>query len=189
MILQSGEETGDGCQGDARRRALHAAFPSPTSLLAFHDSAQPSRGSHRRRPRATRSRTSIREHRPCKGVGGHGAYPQTTKDPIVLASPHRDGAADPRQPREQSARPRGGDGRQLPCRDQEQHHPRRGQAPLTVRSYTPEARKLLLDGIAADRARRGDRRRHSRRPHAHGGRSRQPYTPTRPSTPSRCRII
>ena len=83
-----------------------------------------------------------------RGVGGHGAYPQTTKDPIVLASPHRDDAADPRQPREQPARAGGGDGRQLPGGHKHNIIPDEAKLQLTVRSYTPEVRKLLLDGIA-----------------------------------------
>ena len=39
---------------------------------------------------------------------------------------------------------------------------------LTVRSFTPEVRRRLLDGIAAHRPRRGDRRRHPRGPDAGG---------------------
>ena len=103
-----------------------------------------------------------------RGVGGHGAYPQTTKDPIVLASRDRHRPADPGQPRERPAQP----------------------AVVTVGSFhagtkhniISDEAKLAADGAQLhardpqaaarrhrpDRTRRGDRGRHARRQDADG---------------------
>ena len=101
-----------------------------------------------------------------QGVGGHGAYPQTTKDPIVLASRivttlqtlvSREN--DPLDPAVVTVGSFHAGAKHNIISDE-------AKLQLTVRSYKPEVRKLLLDGIAPDRARRGDRRRHARGPHA-----------------------
>jgi hippurate hydrolase len=82
-----------------------------------------------------------------KGVGGHGAYPQTTKDPIVLASrivttlqtlvSRENNPADPAVVTVGSFQA----GAKHNIISDE------ARLQLTVRSYTPEVRKLLLDGI------------------------------------------
>ncbi len=82
-----------------------------------------------------------------KGVGGHGAYPQTTRDPIVLASRivttlqtlvSREN--DPAQPAVVTVGSFHAGAKHNIISDE-------AKLQLTVRSYTPEVRKLLLDGI------------------------------------------
>ena len=100
---------------------LFTRFPKPDYLLAFHDTASLPAGVIGITPGYALANVDT-VNIDVNGVGGHGAYPQTTKDPIVLAARIVDGAADLGQPREQSARAGGGDGRQLPCGHQAQHH-------------------------------------------------------------------
>jgi amidohydrolase len=84
MILQPGEETVQGARA-MLDDGLFTRFPKPDYLLAFHDAASLPAGQIGITPRyalASVDSVNITVH----GVGGHGAYPQTTKDPIVLAS-------------------------------------------------------------------------------------------------------
>ena len=64
---------------------LYTRFPKPDVMLAFHDSAALPAGVIGVTPRLHVRQRRHGRH-PVRGVGGHGAYPQTTKDPIVLAS-------------------------------------------------------------------------------------------------------
>ena len=83
-----------------------------------------------------------------KGVGGHGAYPQATKDPIVLASrivmalqtliSRENSPLDPAVVTVGSFH--SGTKHNIISDD--------ARLQLTVRSYTPEVRKKLLDGIS-----------------------------------------
>ena len=82
-----------------------------------------------------------------RGLGGHGAYPQTTKDPIVLASRivttlqtlvSREN--DPSQPAVVTVGSFQAGAKHNIISDD-------AKLQLTVRSYTPEVRKALLDGI------------------------------------------
>ena len=107
---------------------LYTRFPKPDAALAFHDAAALPAGVIGITPGYALANVDSVDIS-VKGVGGHGAYPQTTKDPIVLAVAHRHHAADPGQPRERPRRSGGGHRRQLPRRRQAQHHLRRGQAP------------------------------------------------------------
>lgn len=83
-----------------------------------------------------------------RGVGGHGANPQTTKDPIVLASrivvTLQTLVSREKSPLEPAVLTVGsfqGGSRSNVIPDE-------AKLQLTVRSYKPEVRKLLLDGIA-----------------------------------------
>ena len=83
-----------------------------------------------------------------RGVGGHGAYPQTTKDPIVLASrivmtlqtlvSRENNPLDPAVVTVGS----------FHAGTKHNVIPDDARLQLTVRSYKPEVRKQLLDGIA-----------------------------------------
>jgi hippurate hydrolase len=82
-----------------------------------------------------------------KGVGGHGAYPQNTKDPIILGSQivlalqtlvSREN--DPLEPAVVTVGSFHSGTKSNIISDE-------AKLALTVRSYTPETRKLLLDGI------------------------------------------
>jgi hippurate hydrolase len=67
------------------RDGLYTRFPKPDYLLAFHDAASLPAGKIGITPRyalASVDSVNITVH----GVGGHGAYPHTTRDPIVLGS-------------------------------------------------------------------------------------------------------
>jgi hippurate hydrolase len=84
MILQPGEETVEGARA-MLDDGLFTRFPKPDYILAFHDAASLPAGQIGITPAyalANVDSVNITVH----GVGGHGAYPQTTRDPIVLAS-------------------------------------------------------------------------------------------------------
>ena len=145
MILQPGEELVEGANA-MLEDGLFTRFPKPDYILAFHDSASLPAGVIGVTPgyvlaNVDTVRISV------KGVGGHGAYPYTTKDPIVLASRivtalqtlvSREN--DPQQPAVVTVGT-------FHAGTKDNIIPDEAKLGLTVRSYTPETRKLLLDGI------------------------------------------
>jgi amidohydrolase len=146
MILQPGEEVGRGANA-MLSDGLFTRFPKPDYLLAFHDSASlPAGVIGVTRGYALANVDTV--DLDVKGIGGHGAYPQTTKDPIVLASrivvalqtlvSREKNPLDPAVVTVGSFH--GGTKHNIIPDD--------AKLQLTVRSYTPEVRKLLLDGIA-----------------------------------------
>ncbi len=84
MIAQPGEEIGAGAKA-MLDDGLFTRFPHPTHAVAFHDSASLPAGvigiAHGPALANVDSVDIL-----VRGVGGHGAYPHTTRDPIVLAS-------------------------------------------------------------------------------------------------------
>jgi amidohydrolase len=146
MILQPGEETGAGAKA-MLDDGLFTRFPKPDIMLAFHDSASLPAGTigvTRGYAMANVDSVDLDVH----GIGGHGAYPHTTKDPIVLGSKivlslqtlvSREN--DPGNPAVVTVGS---------FHSGTKHNiiPDEAKLQLTVRSYTPEVRKLLLDGIA-----------------------------------------
>jgi amidohydrolase len=145
MILQPGEERVIGAQA-MLDDGLFTRFPKPDYLLAFHDSASlPAGVIGVTRGFALANVDTVNID--VKGVGGHGAYPQNTKDPIVLASRivtalqtlvSREN--DPQQPAVVTVG-------SFHAGTKSNIIPDDAKLALTVRSYTPETRKLLLDGI------------------------------------------
>jgi hippurate hydrolase len=145
MILQPGEETGEGAKA-MLDDGLYTRFPKPTVAMAFHDSAGLPAGVIGVTPGYALANVDSVDIT-VKGVGGHGAYPQTTKDPIVLASrivttlqtlvSRENNPADPAVVTVGSFQ---AGAKHNIISDQ-------AKLQLTVRSYTPEVRKLLLDGI------------------------------------------
>jgi hippurate hydrolase len=145
MILQPGEELVTGAKA-MLDDGLFTRFPKPDTLLAFHDSATLPAGVigiTNGYVLANVDTVNI----DVKGVGGHGAYPQNTKDPIVLASRivtslqtlvSREN--DPQQPAVVTVG-------SFHAGTKSNIIPDEAKLALTVRSYTPETRKLLLDGI------------------------------------------
>jgi amidohydrolase len=146
MILQPGEEVGLGAKA-MLDDGLYTRFPKPDVLLAFHDSASlPAGVIGVTQGYALANVDSVDIF--VKGVGGHGAYPQATKDPIVLASrivtalqtlvSRENNPLDPAVVTVGS------------FHSGSKHNIISDEArlQLTVRSYTPEVRKKLLDGIA-----------------------------------------
>jgi hippurate hydrolase len=146
MILQPGEEMVMGAQA-MLDDGLFTRFPKPDYLLAFHDSASlPAGVIGVTQGYALANVDTVNID--VKGLGGHGAYPHNTKDPIVLASRivvalqtlvSREN--DPLQPAVVTVG-------SFHAGTKSNIIPDEAKLALTVRSYTPEVRKLLLDGIA-----------------------------------------
>ena len=84
MILQPAEETGEGALA-MLEDGLYTRFPKPDYALAFHDAAGAPAGYIGYAPGYALANVDSVDIQ-VKGVGGHGAYPHTTKDPVVLAS-------------------------------------------------------------------------------------------------------
>jgi amidohydrolase len=145
MILQPGEELVMGAQA-MLDDGLFKRFPKPDYLLAFHDSASlPAGVIGVTRGFALANVDTVNID--VKGVGGHGAYPQNTKDPIVLASRivtslqtivSREN--DPQQPAVITVG-------SFHAGTKSNIIPDDAKLALTVRSYTQETRQLLLEGI------------------------------------------
>jgi amidohydrolase len=84
MILQPAEEIGEGALAMIED-GLYTRFPKPEYVLAFHDAAQfPAGHIGYSKGFALANVDSVDIVVP--GIGGHGAYPHTTKDPIVIAA-------------------------------------------------------------------------------------------------------
>lgn len=146
MIAQPAEERGAGAKA-MLADGLYQRFPKPDYAIAFHDSAGLQGGVigiHSGFTFANVDSVDI----VVRGVGGHGAYPNTTKDPIVLAA-RIVGALQTLVSRELDPQTPGvvtvGS-----FRAGSKHNIISDEATLllTVRSYTEESRKQLLDGIA-----------------------------------------
>lgn len=145
MILQPGEETGEGAKA-MLDDGLYTRFPKPSTVIAFHDAAALPAGTIGVTPGYALANVDSVDIL-VKGVGGHGAYPHTTRDPIVLASrivntlqtlvSRENNPADPAVVTVGSFQA----GAKHNIISDE------AKLQLTVRSYTPEVRKLLLDGI------------------------------------------
>ncbi|WHO40214.1 amidohydrolase [Sphingobium sp. AP49] len=84
MILQPAEEVGKGAR-DMLEDGLYTRFPRPTHAIAFHDAANLQAGVVGYTPGYALANVDSVDII-VKGLGGHGAYPQMTKDPIVLGA-------------------------------------------------------------------------------------------------------
>ncbi|MCQ8184575.1 amidohydrolase [Parvularcula maris] len=83
-VLQPAEEIGEGAKA-MLDDGLYRRFPKPDYVLGLHDAAAMPAGTVGYAPGyALANVDSVDIY--VKGVGGHGAYPHTTKDPIVVAS-------------------------------------------------------------------------------------------------------
>lgn len=146
MIGQPAEERGAGARM-MLADGLYTRFPKPQYALAFHDAAQFPAGKIGYTPGYALANVDSVDIT-VKGVGGHGAYPQTTKDPIVLAS-RIVGALQTLVSREISPL----DSAVVTVGSFHagaKHNIISDEAKLqlTVRSYSDEVRDHLLDGIA-----------------------------------------
>jgi len=84
LIGQPAEELGGG----ARRMladGLFTRFPRPDFCLALHDTAEAPAGAIQYTPGYAAANVDSVDI-VVRGVGGHGAYPHQTKDPVVLAA-------------------------------------------------------------------------------------------------------
>lgn len=145
MIGQPAEEINLGAL-EMIKDGLLTRFPKPDYTLAFHDSAElPSGTIGVKAGFALANVDSV--DITVKGLGGHGAYPHTTKDPIVLASAivmrlqtlvSRE--SNPMDPSVVTVGAFHGGAKHNIISDEVKMQ-------LTVRSYSDASRKLLLDGI------------------------------------------
>ena len=146
MIGQPAEETGEGAKA-MLDDGLFTRFPKPQFALAFHDAAVlPAGVIGLTSGYALANVDSI--DLLVKGVGGHGAYPHMTRDPIVLAARivgtlqtlvSRE--IDPQEPAVVTVGA-------FHAGTKYNVIPDEAQLQITVRSYKPEVRKILIDGIA-----------------------------------------
>jgi amidohydrolase len=146
MIAQPAEEKGLGAKA-MLEDGLFTRFPRPQVALAFHDSASLPAGQIGVTSGYALANVDSVDIL-VKGVGGHGAYPQTTRDPIVLAARivttlqtlvSRE--VDPQEAAVVTVGAiKGGSTHNIIGSD--------ATLLLTVRSFKPEVRQLLLDGIA-----------------------------------------
>ncbi|KEQ52363.1 amidohydrolase [Sphingobium chlorophenolicum] len=84
MILQPAEEVGRGARL-MLEDGLYTRFPRPTHAIAFHDAANLEAGKIGYTPGFALANVDSVDVL-VRGTGGHGAYPQTTRDPIVLGA-------------------------------------------------------------------------------------------------------
>ena len=145
MILQPGEERVIGAQA-MLDDGLFTRFPKPDYLLAFHDSATLPAGVIGIKSGYMLANVDT-VNIDVKGVGGHGAYPQNTKDPIVLASRIVTALQTLVSRENNPLQPAVVTVGSFHAGTKSNIIPDDAKLALTVRSYTPETRKLLLDGI------------------------------------------
>jgi amidohydrolase len=145
MILQPAEEIGSGARA-MLADGLYTRFPKPKYVVGFHDAAQFPAGTIGYSSGFALANVDSVDIK-VKGVGGHGAYPHTTKDPIVLASRivgslqtlvSRE--VDPQDAAVVTVGSIHGGAKHNIISDEV-------TMLLTVRSYSDETRKLLLNGI------------------------------------------
>ncbi len=145
MILQPAEELGLGALAMIDD-GLYSRFPKPDYVLGFHDAAQFPAGMIGYSPGyALANVDSVDISIP--GIGGHGAYPHTTKDPVVIASSivmrlqtlvSRE--INPQDPAVVTVG-------SIHAGAKHNIIPDEAKLQITVRSYSDETRKHLLDGI------------------------------------------
>lgn len=146
MILQPAEEIGLGAKA-MLDDGLFTRFPKPDYVIAFHDAANLPAGIIAYTPGYALANVDSVDVT-VRGLGGHGAYPHTTKDPIVLASrivttvqtlvSRENDPADPAVVTVGS----------FIAGAKHNIIPDEAKLLLTVRSYSDETRQRLLDGIA-----------------------------------------
>lgn len=145
MLGQPAEEVGGA--KPMLEDGLYTRFPKPQYALAFHDAAAMPAGMIGISPGWALANVDSVDIT-VKGVGGHGAYPHTTKDPVVIASrivtSLQTLVSREISPLDNAVVTVGS------FHAGAKHNIISDEAKLqlTVRSYKPEVRKYLLDGIA-----------------------------------------
>lgn len=146
MIAQPAEEIGAGAKA-MLEDGLYTRFPKPQHVIAFHDSASMPAGMIGVKPGYALANVDSVDIT-VRGVGGHGAYPHTTKDPVVLAAQIVTALQtlvsrerDPQDPAVVTVGAFLAGSKHNIIADE-------AKLMLTVRSYSAETRKALLDGIA-----------------------------------------
>ena len=146
MVGQPAEEIGQGARamlGDG----LYSRFPKPATVIAFHDSASLPAGTIGTVDGYIMASVDSVDM-VVKGVGGHGAYPHLAKDPIVIASrivsTLQTLVSREIDPLESGVVTVGS----FQAGTKHNIIPPEAKLQITVRSYKPEIRQHLLDGIA-----------------------------------------
>ncbi|WP_423607004.1 amidohydrolase [Sphingomonas sp. MS122] len=145
MVAQPAEESSVGALA-MLKDGLYERFGKPSHAIAFHNSAALPAGTIGIRSGPTFASVDSVDIL-VKGVGGHGAYPATTKDPIVLGarivSALQTLVSREVDPQEAAVVTVGS------FQGGTRHNiiPEQALMLLTVRAYTPEVRRQLLDGI------------------------------------------
>ncbi|MGF1550126.1 MAG: amidohydrolase [Sphingomonadaceae bacterium] len=146
MILQPAEEIGAGARA-MLEDGLYERFPRPTHAIAFHDAAGLPAGVIGYSPGFVLANVDSVDI-VVKGIGGHGAYPHTTKDPVVIASrivtALQTLVARETNPLDSAVVTVGS----FQAGTKHNIIPDEAKLLLTVRSYTDETRNALLEGIA-----------------------------------------
>ncbi len=146
MIGQPAEERGAGARM-MLADGLYTRFPRPQYAIAFHDAAQFPAGMIGYTPGYALANVDSVDIT-VKGLGGHGAYPQATKDPIVLASrivtSLQTLVSRETSPLDSAVVTVGS----FHAGAKHNIIPDEAKLQLTVRSYTDAVRTKLLDGIA-----------------------------------------
>ncbi|KQX20746.1 MULTISPECIES: amidohydrolase [unclassified Sphingomonas] len=146
MIGQPAEEIGSGARA-MLKDGLYTRFPKPSTVIAFHDSAALPAGTIGIVDGYAMANVDSVDVL-VKGEGGHGAYPHLAKDPIVIAArivtTLQTLISRETDPLESGVVTVGS------FQGGTKHNiiPPDAKLQITVRSYTPEVRKHLLDGIA-----------------------------------------
>jgi hippurate hydrolase len=146
MIGQPAEEVGLGAKA-MLDDGLYKRFPRPDVAIAFHDSSSLPAGMIGYTDGYAMANVDSVDLT-VKGVGGHGAYPQLARDPIVLAArivtALQTLVSREVDPLESGVVTVGS------FLGGSKHNiiPDEVKLQITVRSYTPEVRKILIDGIA-----------------------------------------
>jgi amidohydrolase len=146
FVGQPAEETGSGAKA-LLNDGLYTKFPKPDYAIGFHDNAELATGMiayHEGYACANVDSVDIT----VRGVGGHGAYPHKTKDPVMLASEIVMGLQtivsrenNPLDPIVITVGSIHGGTKHNIISDEVKMQ-------LTVRTYKPEVRKHVLDAIA-----------------------------------------
>lgn len=146
MVGQPAEEVGLGARA-MLADGLYTRFPKPDYAIAFHDSGDLAGGVIGTLPGYSFANVDSVDLT-VRGLGGHGAYPHTTKDPIVLASAIvtrlQTLVSREMSPFEPSVVTVGS----FHAGAKHNIIPDEAQLQLTVRSYGDAHRQRLLDGIA-----------------------------------------
>lgn len=146
MIGQPAEEIGSGARA-MLKDGLYSRFPKPSVAIAFHDSAQLPAGTIGVIDGYVMANVDSVDVL-VKGEGGHGAYPHLAKDPIVLAArivtTLQTLISRETDPLESGVVTVGS----FQAGTKHNIIPPEAKLQITVRSYKPEVRQHLLDGIA-----------------------------------------
>ncbi|MEM7459463.1 MAG: amidohydrolase [Pseudomonadota bacterium] len=145
MIAQPAEELGNGAKAMIAD-GLFERFPQPDYNLALHVSASLPSGKVAYAPGYAMANVDSVDIT-VKGVGGHGAYPHTTKDPVIVGASIVTAVqtlvsrnVNPQEPAVITVGSFQAGAKHNIISDE-------AKLLLTVRSYDDETRTLLLDGI------------------------------------------